>query len=91
MKKLGFILCLALFYPFVAPRLSYVCRRVRKRLRRIYHTAIFALSYACRKVWNRLKLIYYGAVFVWKTFKVFGFKNGCICAKLVIEDIYNLR
>ena len=39
MKKLGFILCLALFYPFVAPRLSYVCRRVRKRLRRIYHTA----------------------------------------------------
>jgi len=91
MKKLGFILCLALFYPFVAPRLSYVCRRVRKRLRRIYHTAIFALLYACRRVWNRLKLIYYGAVFVWKTFKVFGFKNGCTCARLVIEDIYNLR
>lgn len=55
-------------YPFVAPRLSYVCRRVRKHL----------------------KLIYYGAVFVWKTFKVFGFKNGCTCARVVIKDIYNL-
>ena len=68
MKKLGFILCFALFYPFVAPKLSY----------------------ACRRVWNRLKLIYYGAVFVWKTFKLFGFKNGCKCAKAVIQDIYNL-
>ena len=91
MKNLVFILCLALFYPFVALRLSYVCRRVRKRLRRIYHIAIFAVSYACRRVWNHLKLIYYGAVFVWKTFKVFGFKNGCTCARLVIKDIYNLR
>ena len=47
------------------------------------------LSYMCQRVWGRLKLIYYGAVFVWKTFKVFGFKNGRRCARAVIRDIYN--
>lgn len=47
------------------------------------------LSYICQRVWGRLKLIYYGAVFVWKTFKVFGFNNGCRCARVVIRDICN--
>lgn len=85
MEKRLVILCIAFLYPFVAPKLSYVCRRVRKRLRRTYHTALFVLSYICGRVWNHLKLIYYGAIFVWKTFKLFGFKNGCKCAKAVIK------
>ena len=81
MEKLLLVLCTVLFYQFVVPKLSYICRRVWGRLKLIYYTAVF--------VWGRFKLIYYGAVFVWKTFKVFGFKNGCRCARLVIRDICN--
>lgn len=54
-----------------------------------YQFIVPKLLYICRRVWGRFKLIYYGAVFVWKTFKVFGFKNGCRCARLVIRDICN--
>ena len=71
---------------------SFIFRSRLESLLLALYTVLFyqfimpKLSYICQRVWGRLTLIYYGAVFVWKTFTVFGFKNGCRCARLVINN-----